>query len=136
MLRCACAQKLGIGGGNLKGYGCQGLSIVGAGMAAIELVRVLGLCFDVACWLKCVAAEAGPGDLLHSWDGVTSRRGIVVAHMVPLTHGHPALPFLPFQGRVDGSCSTFFLVHSFLATLTGEGSAHLAGCRVLPATSC
>ncbi|PRW59738.1 Acyl-coenzyme A oxidase peroxisomal [Chlorella sorokiniana] len=51
-------QKLGIGGGNLKGYGCQGLSIVGAGMAAIEL------------------------------------------------------------GRVDGSCSTFFLVHSFLATLT------------------
>lgn len=32
------AQKLGIGGGNLKGYGCQGLSIVGAGMAAIELV--------------------------------------------------------------------------------------------------
>ena len=27
-------------------------------------------------------------------------------------------PFL--QGRVDGSCGTFFLVHSFLATLTGE----------------
>ena len=31
-----------------------------------------------------------------------------------------ALAHLPaLQGRVDGSCSTFFLVHTFLATLTG-----------------
>ncbi|EFN54177.1 hypothetical protein CHLNCDRAFT_24792 [Chlorella variabilis] len=51
-------QKLGIGGGHLQGYGCQGLSVMGAAMAAVELARV------------------------------------------------------------DGSCSTFFLVHSFLATLT------------------
>ncbi|KAI3435869.1 hypothetical protein D9Q98_001927 [Chlorella vulgaris] len=51
-------QKLGIGGGHLQGYGCQGLSVMGAAMAAVELARV------------------------------------------------------------DGSCSTFFLVHTFLATLT------------------
>jgi hypothetical protein len=51
-------QKLGIGGGHLQGYGCQGLSVMAAAMAAVELARV------------------------------------------------------------DGSCSTFFLVHTFLATLT------------------
>lgn len=51
-------QKLGIGGGSLKGYGCQGLSLLSCAMAGIELARV------------------------------------------------------------DGSCSTFFLVHTFLSTLT------------------
>lgn len=35
-------QKLGIGGGSLTGYGCQGLSVVGAAMAAVELVRAEG----------------------------------------------------------------------------------------------
>jgi acyl-CoA oxidase len=49
---------LGIGGGHLKGYGCQGHSVMACAMAGIELARV------------------------------------------------------------DGSMSTFFLVHTFLATLT------------------
>lgn len=49
---------LGIGGGNIKGYGCQGHSVMACAMAAVELARV------------------------------------------------------------DGSLSTFFLVHTFLATLT------------------
>ena len=31
-------QALGIGGGALRGYGCQGLSLMGAAMAAVELV--------------------------------------------------------------------------------------------------
>lgn len=31
-------QKLGIGGGSLKGYGCQGLSLLSCAMAGIELV--------------------------------------------------------------------------------------------------
>lgn len=35
-------QKLGIAGGALKGYGCQGLSIVAAGMATVELVSRWG----------------------------------------------------------------------------------------------
>lgn len=47
-----CAQKLGIGGGNLKGYGCQGLSIVGAGMAAIELVRPGPVTAQPVPWLE------------------------------------------------------------------------------------
>ncbi|PSC71354.1 Acyl-coenzyme A oxidase peroxisomal [Micractinium conductrix] len=51
-------QRLGIGGGTVKGYGCQGLSMLACAMAGIELARV------------------------------------------------------------DGSCSTFYLVHTFLATLT------------------
>lgn len=51
-------QTLGIGGGNLKGYGCQGNSLLASAMATVEL------------------------------------------------------------GRVDGSVSTFFLVHTFLAELT------------------
>lgn len=51
-------KQLDIGGGNLKDYGCQGHSVLGCAMAAVELARV------------------------------------------------------------DGSVSTFFLVHTFLATLT------------------
>lgn len=51
-------SALGIGGGNLRGHGCQGLSLLACAMANIEL------------------------------------------------------------GRVDGSLSTFFLVHTFLAELT------------------
>lgn len=51
-------QKLGIGGGSLKGHGCQGMSLMACAMAGIELARV------------------------------------------------------------DGSCSTFYLVHTFLAVLT------------------
>ena len=51
-------ESLGIGGGNLKGYGCQGNSLLACAMAAVELARV------------------------------------------------------------DGSVSTFFLVHTFLAELT------------------
>lgn len=38
----ALVPKIGaleIGGGNLKGYGCQGLSTMACGMATIELVR-------------------------------------------------------------------------------------------------
>ena len=38
-------QQLGIGGGHLRGYGCQGLSVLGAAMAAVELVS-LGYSFD------------------------------------------------------------------------------------------
>lgn len=33
-------QKLGIGGGHLQGHGCQGLSVMAAAMAAVELVRL------------------------------------------------------------------------------------------------
>lgn len=35
-------QKLGIGGGALKGNGCQGLSLLSCAMAGIELVGAPG----------------------------------------------------------------------------------------------
>ena len=41
-------HQLGIGGGHLRGYGCQGLSVLGAAMAAVELVSI---CWRFFCGL-------------------------------------------------------------------------------------
>ena len=61
--------KLGIGGGNLQGHGCQGLSLMACAMAGIELVG------GWPCW--------GDGGWL-GWGGVVGGFGAGLGGAVEL----------------------------------------------------
>lgn len=90
-------EALGIGGGSLKGHGCQGLSVTACAMATVELVSL-------------------PEALLLLPLVLLFPR-LPACSMLTLCHLSVCFAIV-VQARVDGSMSTFFLVHTFLATLT------------------